>query len=194
MVAVLSPDVLSQIRMTIDEYLIADLPEGIRYELVEGMVQMSPTPGYDHDTVIAKLNNLFVRYADAHPEIVGHISQRAGVAVVKRETVREPDFAIYGPGDIAGAAEKTWKGVRPALVVEVVSPGQIQRDYEEKRRDYWDAGVQEYWIVDAQRGGITTLVRRADAWHESFFGSSETYRPERFPELAVEVAAVLTNG
>ncbi len=190
MVAVLSPDVLPQIRMTVDEYLVADLPEGHRYELVEGVVLVSPTPGINHDVIIARLHRVFVAYAERQPDAVAHVSQRAGVAIVSRQTVREPDFAIYAPGQIEAGKGKTWKDVEPILVVEVVSPGQAERDYEEKRRDYWDAGVREYWIADGKRGGITMLSRGAADWDQSFFGAEQTFRSARFPDLEIDLDAI----
>ena len=36
----------------------------------------------------------------------------------------------------------------PDLAVEIVSPESVDRDYDTKRRQYEEAGVPEYWIVD----------------------------------------------
>lgn len=40
----------------------------------------------------------------------------------------------------------------PLLVIEVVSPGELQRnrDYIAKRLQYQDCGIPEYWIVDPE--------------------------------------------
>lgn len=191
MVAVLSHQALSEIRMTVDEYLGADLPEGHRYELVEGVVEATPVPGIPHDVVIERLNRLLVLYAEKHPDLVAHITQRSAVTLVERETAREPDFAVYGPDDMAEKAGKTWKDVTPVMIVEVVSPGQERRDYEQKRRDYWDAGVPEYWIADPGRKTLTVLERGPTGWSESEYGASDTYHPDRFPELEIPVDQIL---
>lgn len=47
----------------------------------------------------------------------------------------------------------------PLLVVEVVSPGEVQRnrDYVAKRMQYQDLGIPEYWIVDPQTMEILVL-------------------------------------
>ena len=34
------------------------------------------------------------------------------------------------------------------VVIEIVSPGSRRTDHVDKRRDYADAGIQHYWIVD----------------------------------------------
>jgi Uma2 family endonuclease len=36
----------------------------------------------------------------------------------------------------------------PDLVVEVVSPDDPDRDYVTKKKEYAEAGIPEYWIVD----------------------------------------------
>jgi Uma2 family endonuclease len=63
---------------------------------------------------------------------------------------------INGPEpDIAFVRQKRLNRVRrryvmgePDLAVEIVSPESIERDYQKKRAQYQEAGVQEYWIVD----------------------------------------------
>jgi Uma2 family endonuclease len=48
----------------------------------------------------------------------------------------------------------------PLLVVEIVSPGELQRnrDYVAKRSQYGDRGIPEYWIVDPQQRPILILT------------------------------------
>jgi Uma2 family endonuclease len=47
----------------------------------------------------------------------------------------------------------------PLLVIEVVSPGELQRerDYIAKRIQYQNCGIPEYWIVDPQTQTILVL-------------------------------------
>jgi Uma2 family endonuclease len=56
----------------------------------------------------------------------------------------------------------------PLLVVEVVSPGEIQRerDYIAKRLQYQDRGIPEYWIVDPQAETILVLQFQAGMYTE----------------------------
>jgi len=191
MVAILNADILPNLRMTVDEYLEAELPEGYRYELVEGVVEMTPVPGIPHDSVVEQLHRLFVRYADERPDIVSHVTQRCAVTLADRQTVREPDFAVYGPGDMGDKSDKTWKDVTPILVVEVVSAGQAERDYQDGRCDYWDAGVGAYWIVDPQERALTVLTRGAADWQAARVEADAVYWPEAFAGLEIPVGRVL---
>ena len=51
--------------------------------------------------------------------------------------------------------ESFWEGAD--LVMEVVSDDDRRRDLETKRREYAQAGIPEYWIVDPEQGRITVL-------------------------------------
>jgi Uma2 family endonuclease len=52
----------------------------------------------------------------------------------------------------------------PAIIVEFVSPRKrdFLRDYEEKRDEYFAAGVREYWVIDRFRRTMTVFRPDAD--------------------------------
>jgi len=192
-VAILNPDILGDIRMSIDEYLSADLPEGHRYELVAGAAKVTPIPEARHDLIVNAFYSHFVFYRERQPKMVGHLSQRLGVIVPHRGTVRQPNLGIYPPDSSPGRSGRTWRDSTPLVVVEVVSPGQEVRDYDDKRRDYWEAGVGEYWIADPQRKTLNVLSRRRSDWVEQTFGASETYRPTALPGLDIPVGELFQD-
>jgi len=78
MVAILSPDAVSNVRMTADGYFQADLPEGYRYELVEAVVEMSPRPGTRHDDVLERLAELLCDYCRFRFERFARFQPRRG--------------------------------------------------------------------------------------------------------------------
>lgn len=51
------------------------------------------------------------------------------------------------------------------LVMEVLS-GDRQQDLVTKRAEYAQAGIPEYWIVDAAEGRITVLALEGEAYAE----------------------------
>ena len=54
------------------------------------------------------------------------------------------------------AVDRFWTGAD--LVVEVVSPDDPSRDFVQKRGDYAEAGIPEYWIVEPGTETITVLT------------------------------------
>ncbi len=190
MVAVLSTEAIPQLRLSVDEYLGAQLPEGYRYELVNGVVEMTPTPSYGHDRVVDCISQQFAEYRSRHSGRIAHMSWNATVAIPGHETVREPDIAIYAELHPSQRDYTVWKEMTPLLVVEVVSPGQEERDYEEKREEYLRAGVHEYWIVDPEARRFTALRREGDGWQQ-VVPPPETYETPLLPGLVLNVRRVL---
>lgn len=79
------------------------------------------------------------------------------------------------------------------LVVEVVSPGELQRerDYIAKRIQYQDCGIREYWIVDPENQSILVLELRGNTYTEvgSFSGNDLVLSPG-FKAINLKVSAV----
>ena len=99
---------------------------------------------------------------------------------------RNPDLAIVfqgTPKDVRGRR-------RPALVAEVVSPGEVarRRDDEAKREEYWVFGAQEYWIIDLTLRQVLVLIRRGDTWAERSFRGEERIASDLLPGFEGSVA------
>ena len=74
----------------------------------------------------------------------------------------------------------------PLLVIEVVSPGEIQRDrdYIAKRIQYQDCGIPEYWIVDPQIQRILVLELTGDTYKQvGDFVNNEWIKSPGFKEF-----------
>lgn len=46
------------------------------------------------------------------------------------------------------------------MVLEVVSDSSVRKDTQQLRQDYWEAGVREYWLVDARKEPLTFDILR----------------------------------
>jgi Uma2 family endonuclease len=52
----------------------------------------------------------------------------------------------------------------PDMTLEVVSPTSVEKDTVDLRRLYWEAGVQEYWLVDSREKSFAfDILRRGPA-------------------------------
>jgi Uma2 family endonuclease len=138
---------------TWEDYL--RLPDdGNRYEIVEGVLYMSPAPSFDHQYALFELARLLGNYTREH---------RLGLVLVAPFDVRlfvgadpvQPDLLFFRPGNLPAAGSAFFQGI-PDLIVEVVSPGSTRLDQYIKFGAYEKAKVPEYWLVDP-RGRMVTV-------------------------------------
>ena len=71
-----------------------------------------------------------------------------------------------------------------------MSPGSEERDYVEKRDEYREFGVREYWIIDSGRGEVLVLRRSRGRWVERVVRPGDVYRTRLLPGLAFDPAPV----
>ena len=157
-----SPTVTSQ-RMTLEEYLNYDDGTDTRYELRDGiLVDMGAES--DINVVIGSLLfSIFLQW-------VPYYCIRRGTEIAvsgSAANTRYPDLVIVTEDGAAALVGKprsliTFAMHAPALVVEVVSNSDTNqtsrdRDYVDKRQEYAQRGIPEYWIVDPVEGVILVL-------------------------------------
>ncbi len=186
--------------MTLEEYLNYDDGTETRYELVDGvLVEMGAET--DRNVLIALF--LLIMFSRLLPLV----QLRRGTEVEISEgiaTSRCPDLLVLTeegstalPGD--QRSRITLEMPAPALVVEVVSPGEpgeqnYDRDYIEKRREYALRGIPEYWIIDPNRQIILILTLQGQTYQEQQFVGTEVIASPTFPKLTLTVNQILTAG
>ncbi len=82
----------------------------------------------------------------------------------------------------------------PLLVVEVVSPDSIKRDYRYKRSEYAALEIPEYWIVDPLESKISVLLWDDGLYEEFTFTENQVIKSKTFPDLKLTVKEMLAAG
>ena len=127
--------------------MYAALPnDGNQYEVVQGVLMMSPAPETNHQGVIQRISH----YLDEHifaPRLGLVFTGPVDVVLSARTTV-QPDVLVVLKEHVNRVQPKRIVGV-PDLVVEVISPGSATYDRLVKYSVYEQAGVPEYWLVNA---------------------------------------------
>jgi Uma2 family endonuclease len=168
-----------------DEYLAYDDGTDNLYELYNGeLIEVPPESGEN----VGIATFLLLQFVP----IVGHLRVRGHgleLEVQGEPRNRYPDLTIIREEHIHQLKNRNTIRLSmapPLLVIEVVSPGELQRerDYIAKRRQYEDIGIPEYWLVDPQTQTVMVLTRQGGAYKEVgiFRGGDEIISPT-FSEL-----------
>jgi Uma2 family endonuclease len=176
--------------MRLDEFDQAEGEEGFLYELGRGLVAVVDVPEPPHLAQVEATRDQFSAYKLAYP---GRIFAIAGggeckILLAGLQTERHPDLAIYMTRP--PKRKSVWSKWVPEVVIEIVSLGSEQRDYEEKPLEYFAFGVKEYWILDAAKEEMLVLRRSGSRWVRRIVRPPETYRTRLLPGLEFACAPV----
>lgn len=136
-----------------------DLPDdGHRYELVDGVLVVSPSPAYGHQDAVG---HLYVTLLAACPPDLKVLLAPYDV-VLSDDTVLIPDLLV-APRSRFTARELPGP---PLLAVEVLSPSTRRFDRLLKRDRLLSAGCPSYWLVDPDEPAVTVLELRAGTYEQ----------------------------
>lgn len=142
------------LRMTADEFL--QIPDdGYNYELIDGVVVMSPSPSPKYQRVAVEIAAQIAWFLRDHPvgEVFPEIDVHIGQGPTGGDLVYRPQIVFVRAERLRGMEDKIIGG--PDLVVEVISRGSRRMDTQTKKHDYESFGVREYWLVDPDRERMT---------------------------------------
>jgi Uma2 family endonuclease len=175
-----------------EEYLAYDDGTEKLYELFNGeLIEVPPESG--KNVQIATF--LLIQFAAivSYRQVRGHGLE---LEVNGEPRNRYPDLTILREEHIEQLAKRNTVRLTmspPLLVVEVVSPGELQRDrdYVAKRIQYQDCGIPEYWIIDpdAQTVLIWELLDNNYTEVGRFSGESQLLSPQ-FSQLNLTAAQI----
>lgn len=152
-------------------YTYADylkLPDdGIRYEIINGEVVMSPAPTVGHQRTLREFLIAIGNFLKRHP--LGEVLPAPTDVILSDINILQPDlvlvlrekYDIFTRENIQGA---------PDLAIEVLSRGTEKRDRIEKLRAYERFGVREYWMVNHEQEWVEVWrsVRGKFVLHKRF--------------------------
>ena len=173
-----------------DEYLWLSDHSSQLIELTDGHLELLPMPTDEHQSILARLYELFAAFVHGRGGKVLFAPLRLRVA---DGTFREPDLLLVRDAADPRRGNRFWAGAD--LVVEIVSPDQPERDTVEKRHDYAGAEIPEYWIVDPRTAEVTVLTYRNGTYieHGTFAGEAQADSP-LLPGLAIDIRALFAAG
>jgi Uma2 family endonuclease len=167
-----------------EDYLAYDDGTDNLYELFNGeLIEVPPESGFNVE--IATLLLIQLASLVGYRRVRGH-----GLELEVRGEPRNryPDLTVIREEQVEQLRRRNTVRIAmgpPVLVVEIVSPGEVQRnrDYIAKRLQYQDLGIAEYWIVDPQAATVLVLELRDGTYEEAAIlsGGDELVSPQLGP-------------
>ena len=134
----------TRVRLTYEDY--AALPDdGRRYELHEGELSVTPSPGTRHQATL--LNLAVILHGHVRTVTLGEVFLAPLDCILAQTTVVQPDIVIVDTPRRSVISERGIEGA-PTLAVEVISPSTGSIDRQRKLQLYARYAVPYYWIVD----------------------------------------------
>ena len=141
--------------VTADELL--QMPDdGYRYELINGELKKMSPAGFEHGVVIVRLTRLLANHV-VGADLGLVIGAETGFVLSRDpDTVRAPDIAFIRKDQIPaeGIPKTFWPGA-PDLAVEVVSPGDMINEVDDKVESWLDGGAAMVWVVNPKSRNVT---------------------------------------
>lgn len=168
---------------TYNDYLL--LPEDEwRYEIIGGNLYMSAAPSTRHQEIILELAAI-IRQLVKEKQLGKVYIAPIDVIIPELANPVQPDI-LFIPQDKLGIVKENFIEGVPALIIEVLSPGNPRHDRYTKYRLYAEAGVKEYWIVDPEACTADVFALRGQAYVPfGRFAPDSTIQSELLPDLRI---------
>ena len=178
-----------------EEYLAYDDGTEKLYELFNGeLIEVPPESG--QNVQIATFLLIYFASLVSHRRVRGHGLE---LEVNGEPRNRYPDLTIIREEHIQQLAKRNTVRLAmlpPLLVIEVTSPGELQRnrDYVAKRVQYQDCGIPEYWIIDPNTQTVLILELSENSYREiGSFSDKSPLLSRQFPTLDLTPAQIFDN-
>ena len=180
---------ITRVSWTRDRYILAyragALPEAT--ELIAGEIVTVPTPDPIHETAIRLLMKIMLKALDAANELTCEKTVPIALSVADQPAA---DLVILPDAPLRFLSEHPTPD-ELYLVVEVAN-SHPERDRKIKLPQYALANVQEYWVVDLQRGELVVYrhpqndyYQAQQVWEES------TIKLLRLPHVEIDLESFL---
>jgi len=159
-------------------------------EFTDGFLEVLPMPTDKHQSILGFVFLAFFNFVDPRGGKVQFAPLRLKIRPGK---FREPDLLLVLSASDPRRQNRFWLGADLAL--EVVIEEKPERDLIQKRGDYAEGRVPEYWIVNPQTETIAVLRLSGDAYEEAgIYRRGESAASIVLPGFSVDVSAVFNAG
>ena len=175
-----------RVGLTYSDY--AALPDdGRRYELHQGELSVTPSPGTRHQDAVLALGSLLREHVRSRR--LGKVFVAPTDCILSDTTVVQPDVLHIAADRLSIISERGIEGA-PTLVVEVLSPSTARLDRDRKMKLYAEHSVPYYWIADPESRSIEAYALAGEEYARAGWVTSEPAVLPPFSDLTVDPALI----
>lgn len=176
------------ILMTPYEFDRAEFDELWCYELVNGVLIVSPIPSEQEVDPNEELGYWLRKYQEEHPRGSNLDLTLPERMVRTGRNRRRADRVIW-----AGLGRLPKRHEHPTIITEFVSSRKRdrRRDYDTKRAEYMKIRVQEYWIIDRFERCMVVFSRQGTQIKKRVVKENQIYRTPLLPGFELRLAKLL---
>ena len=165
--------------------------ENKKMEFINGEIIFQSPVKLQHNratTLLAKLLDTFV------------VRENLGLVGVEKLLVSltrndyEPDICFWGNAKTINFKQRQMQFPAPDFVVEVLSESTEKNDREVKFQDYAAHGVQEYWIIDAEKEIIEQYFLQNEQYELLLKSNSGEITGVVLPDFNIPIRAVFDES
>ncbi|MSU77189.1 MAG: Uma2 family endonuclease [Gemmataceae bacterium] len=178
--------------MSLTAFEFAQVEDGYICELARGYVVVSEVAKFPHMRTVGYVRSHMEHFRIENPKRIYEIcgTMECKLLIPEWDSERHPDIAVYLTPPPNRKGHTMWRTWFPDLVVEMISPGSVERDYSQKREEYWSLGVKEYWIVDTNLQQILGLRRNKNACIQKTLGLQDICQSKLLPGFTLACQAI----
>ena len=180
------------ILLTPEEFDKAEFDECWDYELVNGVLIVTPIPLENEADPNEEFGYWLRYYRDSHP-----LGSALDVTLCERYVRTGPNRQNRCKADRviwAGLGRLPQRYETPTIIAEFVSAGRRNwlRDYVNKRDEYLAIGVREYWVFNRFQHTLTVFRLEAGQVMEQVYSEELTYKTDLLPGFELPLARLFT--
>ena len=178
--------------LTTAEFDRARFREGWRYELINGVLVVSPTPARKERDPNEELGYLLRDLPGRSPSglVVGFDTARKRRSNASKTAEERTEPSGLGSDVIRKRAKHR------RIIAEFVSWGKVNqdRDYVAKRAEYREIGVREYWVIDRFRRTLTVFSFGGESDQVRVIPETQNYETSLAPRFRTSAGAIAEAG
>lgn len=170
---------------------ITEYDRDYRYELIRGVLIVNAIPARAERGPNEHLGQMLLNFKERHPK-GSSLDDTLTEEYVRTATGRRrADRVIW-----AGLGRQPTATDHATIAVEFVSEGRRNwtRDYVVKRDEYYEVGIEEYWIINRFDRTLTVFRRTAKGWKQILVHEGEIYRTPLLPGFELDVARLFATA